>query len=59
MVDFALTPFVATVIFVVGCLAGFKFRRTWANEGPRWQLWVFGTLAAAAFLLVGFVPLSA
>ena len=52
-----LTPTIATVLFVVGCLAGYRYRRVWKAEGPRWQLWLFGLTAAASFLILGFVPL--
>lgn len=53
-----LSPFVATGIFVLACLAGYKYRRVWKSEGPRWQLWVFGGVAAACLLTLGFVPLA-
>ena len=58
MPDLILTPPLATLIFVCGCLAGVRFRRIWKEEGPVWQLWVFGLATAAAFLTVGFVPLA-
>lgn len=53
-----LTPLVATLLFVVACLAGYAYRRTWKAEGPRWRLWLFGLTAAAALLTLGFVPLA-
>lgn len=53
-----LTPASATILFIVGCLAGYRYRRVWKAEGPRWQLWVTGLIAAGAFLTLGFVPLS-
>lgn len=53
-----LTPAVATVIFVVGCLAGYRYRTVWKAEGPRWQLWLYGVIAAAALLTLGFVPVT-
>ena len=52
-----LTPVSATVIFVIAVLAGYSYRRVWKAEGPRWQLWVFGGLAALCLLTVGFVPM--
>lgn len=58
MSDVALTPLTATVIFVIACLCGHSFRRVWKAEGPRWQLWLFGLLAAGGLLTLGFVPLS-
>ena len=56
--DFSLTPPVATVIFVLGCLAGYRYRHVWKTEGPRWQLWLFGAIAAASLLTLGFVPMA-
>ncbi|GAA0775500.1 hypothetical protein E1180_12730 [Roseibium denhamense] len=58
MQDFALTPTVATALFVLACLAGYQYRRTWVKEGPRWQLWVFGTVAGLSLAIVGFVPVT-
>ena len=57
MTLFTLTPLLATVIFVIGCLAGYGYRRTWKAEGPRWKLWVTGVIAAACLLTLGFVPM--
>lgn len=59
MADLTLTPLLATLIFVLGCLSGYRYRRIWKADGARWQLWLFGLLAAAAFLTVGFVPVRA
>lgn len=53
-----LTPVSATILFVVACLAGYRYRRVWKSEGPRWQLWLFGVLAAGALLVLGFVPMA-
>ncbi|WP_245739307.1 hypothetical protein [Paracoccus homiensis] len=53
-----LTPTSATILFVLGCLAGYRYRAVWKNEGPRWQLWATGLIAAAAFLILGLVPMS-
>ena len=58
MTDLTLTPSVATVIFVAACLCGYQYRRVWKAEGPTWQLWLFGSLAAAGLMVLGFVPLS-
>ena len=53
-----LTPLTATVIFVVAVIAGYRYRRVWKAEGPRWQLWLFGLIAAVCLLTVGFLPLK-
>ncbi|MEM7438334.1 MAG: hypothetical protein AAF393_01955 [Pseudomonadota bacterium] len=58
MGDFELKPLAATLIFVVAILAGYSYRRVWKNEGPRWQLWVFGVVAAVCLLTVGFTPVK-
>lgn len=54
-----MTPQIATVLFVIACVAGMQYRRVWKAEGPRWQLWVTGLVAAACLLAVGFVPVQA
>ncbi|MEO0393095.1 MAG: hypothetical protein AAF213_07605 [Pseudomonadota bacterium] len=53
-----LTPLIATLIFVVGILAGHSYRRVWKAEGPVWQLWVFGGLAGACLGIVAFIPME-
>nr|WP_284377177.1 hypothetical protein [Amylibacter marinus] len=58
MIDFTLTPALATLIFVIACYAGFSYRRTWKREGPRYQYWIFGALAAVGFAILAFVPMS-
>lgn len=58
MAGFELTPVMATIIFVASCLCGYRYRSIWKAEGPRWQLWVFGLLAAAGLLTLGLVPLN-
>ncbi|MGR3624596.1 hypothetical protein [Pseudophaeobacter sp.] len=56
--QFTLTPFIATLLIVVAVLAGNRYRRVWKAEGPRWQLWVFGLLAAISLLTLAFVPMQ-
>ncbi|MDA7430815.1 hypothetical protein PGB28_20330 [Primorskyibacter aestuariivivens] len=58
MEDMTLTSAVATVVFVLSCLGGYRYRRVWKAEGPRWQLWLYGALTAAGLLTLGFVPLD-
>lgn len=58
MEDLTLTPFVATIIFVLSCLFGHSYRRVWKAEGPRWQLWIYGVSAAGGLMILGFVPLA-
>ena len=53
---FFLTPMTATLIFVVAVTAGYRYRRVWKAEGPRWQLWLFGIIAAVCLLAVRFRP---
>ncbi len=57
MIPFALTPFSATALFAAACIAGVQYRRTWKAEGPRWQLWAYGMVAAGGLLVLAFVPL--
>ena len=59
MDQLTLTPTLATAIFVVTCLCGYQYRRVWKAEGPRYQYWLFGGLAAAGLMILGFVPLDA
>ncbi|MEM9060994.1 MAG: hypothetical protein AAGD13_11080 [Pseudomonadota bacterium] len=58
MPDLALSPALATAIFVIACWAGFQYRRVWKVEGPAWKLWLYGLTAGACLLTVGFFPLS-
>lgn len=55
----SLTSPIAVAIFVAACLAGYQFRRVWKTEGPVWQLWLWGLLAAAGLLTLAFIPLGA
>lgn len=56
---FTLSPAVAVVLIFAAVLAGNRYRRVWKAEGPRWQLWLFGLIAAACLLTLAFVPLAA
>lgn len=56
--QFTLTPLSATILIFLAVLAGNRYRRVWKAEGPRWQLWLFGLIAAAALLTLGFVPMA-
>ena len=56
--DLTLTPTTATILFVVAVLAGYRYRRVWKAEGPRWQLWIFGAIAAGCLAVLGFTPLE-
>ncbi|KMW56214.1 hypothetical protein AIOL_001166 [Candidatus Rhodobacter oscarellae] len=54
----SLSPAVATILFCVTCLAGYRYRQVWKAEGPRYQYWIFGGIAAAGLLALGFIPLD-
>ncbi|UUX49298.1 hypothetical protein NUH88_18080 [Nisaea acidiphila] len=58
MADFYLTPITATVLFVVAVISGYRYRRVWKTEGPAWQAWLYGSIAAGALLSLGFLPLK-
>lgn len=49
----------ATVLFVLACVAGYQYRRVWSAEGPRWQLWIYGAVAALCLATVAFLPVAA
>lgn len=53
-----LTPLSATIIFILAVVAGYRYRRVWKTEGPRWQAWVFGCVAAVCLLVLGFTPMQ-
>lgn len=54
-----LSPLQATLLFVVAVIAGYRYRRVWKTEGPAWQAWVFGLIAAVCLLSVAFLPVKA
>lgn len=54
-----LSPLQATLLFVVAVIAGYRYRRVWKTEGPAWQAWLFGLIAAACLLSVAFLPVKA
>ncbi|MEM1196475.1 MAG: hypothetical protein AAGH57_10265 [Pseudomonadota bacterium] len=54
----SLPPFAALLIFVMGVVAGHQYRRVWKSEGPRRQLWIYGTIASLCLLAVGLIPLD-
>jgi len=56
--ELMLTPVSATLMFVTACLAGYRYRAVWKAEGPSWQLWLFGLVAAGCLLTLGFVPMA-
>jgi len=56
--ELALTPLIATSLFVLACLSGFQYRRVWKAEGPRWKLWIYGLFAGVTLLILGFVPMD-
>ncbi|MEM1050323.1 MAG: hypothetical protein AAGL24_29495 [Pseudomonadota bacterium] len=56
--ELMLTPVVATALFVLAVLAGYRYRRVWKSQGPKWQLWLFGLVAATCLLALGFIPLE-
>lgn len=58
MPDLFLTQTSATALFVIACLAGYRYRHVWKAEGPTWQLWIFGLIAAGALLVLAFVPMA-
>ncbi len=58
MSGFVLNPALATALFVIACLAGVSYRRVWKAEGPRFQLWFFGIVAAGTLLALGFIPMQ-
>lgn len=56
--EIVLTPSLATVLFVIAVIAGYRYRAVWKAEGPAWQAWLFGSVAAICLLVLGFVPLQ-
>lgn len=58
MFPLSLSPLAATLIFLAVCLAGHRYRHVWKSEGPRYQYWLFGGIAAVGLILLGFVPID-
>ncbi|WP_241488783.1 hypothetical protein [Shimia sp. SK013] len=57
--EITLSPPLATGLFVLFVLSGHRFRKVWKDEGPRWQLWLSGVIAAVCLLTVALFPLTA
>ena len=55
----SLPPYLALSIFIAACIAGANFRRIWAAEGPAWQLWASGLIAAIGLRVVALIPIAA
>lgn len=55
---FVLTPFHATILFVIAIVAGHQYRKFWKSGGPTWKLWISGLVAAACLLIVALIPLA-
>ena len=58
IIQITMPPSAALVIFVIGVVAGYQYRRVWKSEGPRIQLWIFGIVASVSLLAVGLIPLD-
>ena len=56
--DLTLSSPLALAIFIAACIGGANFRRVWAREGPTWQLWVSGLIAAFGFMTIALIPLG-
>ncbi|WP_460273184.1 hypothetical protein [Celeribacter sp. ULVN23_4] len=59
MTGMTLSPLSATILFVIACFAGYRYRNVWKAEGPRYQLWIYGLIAAVILLTLGLVPVRA
>ncbi|MEO0551419.1 MAG: hypothetical protein AAFZ91_15995 [Pseudomonadota bacterium] len=53
----ALSPVVATALFVLAVVAGYQYRKVWKTEGPAWKAWLFGSIAGLCLSIVAFLPL--
>ena len=54
-----LSPAQATLLVVIAVIAGYRSRRVWKTEGPAWQAWLYGLIAAACLIGVAFLPVRA
>ncbi|MEM6681171.1 MAG: hypothetical protein AAF607_02920 [Pseudomonadota bacterium] len=50
-------PLIAMLVFAAGIIAGHRYRKVWKQQGPRWQLWLFGSISAACLLVLAFIPI--
>lgn len=53
----SLSAPLATALFVVACLAGYRYRSLWKRDGPRAALWLAGLVAAGCLLVLALVPI--
>ncbi len=53
-----LTPFWATLLFIIAVITGHLYRKNWKNEGAKWKLWLYGSISGVLLLIIAFVPIS-
>ncbi|HBQ37042.1 MAG TPA: hypothetical protein DD729_09470 [Rhodobacteraceae bacterium] len=53
----SIAPWLATILFIIAVIAGYKYRAVWKSEGPAWQAWLFGIIAGVCLLSLGFIPI--
>lgn len=53
-----ITPFWATLLFVIAIIAGHLYRSNWKNEGPTWKLWLYGIISGTLLATIALIPIS-
>ncbi|MEM7214500.1 MAG: hypothetical protein AAF423_03065 [Pseudomonadota bacterium] len=58
--EFYLTPLTATILLIFAVSFGHMFRQNWKDQKKNWKMraWIYGCLAAIAFLVLAFTPLK-
>ncbi|MEM7294750.1 MAG: hypothetical protein AAF420_15325 [Pseudomonadota bacterium] len=54
-----LSPQLALVLFVVGVVAGHRYRRVWKQKGSSAEAWLFGSISAIGLLGAALIPVMA
>ncbi len=53
-----ISPFIATLLFIIAVVMGHLYRKSWKNEEPIWKLWLYGGISGLLLMVVAFIPMA-